>query len=186
MSRLFVLLAFLPVCSLAGTSDPVEFFNTRVRPILASRCFTCHTDAKMGGLQLDSREHALKGGNSGPAIVPGNAEQSLLIRALSHTHERIKMPPDGKLTSEQISDLRQWVDAGAHWGENTAPASRQSEYVITREQRAFWAFQRVRKPEIPEVQNKAWAKTPIDRFVLAQLEAKGLQPVKPADKRVLI
>src|SRR5436190_20618044 len=99
MSRLFVLLILgLPVCSLAENSDPVEFFNARVRPILTSQCFTCHTDAKMGGLQLDSREHALKGGNSGTAIVPGNAEQSLLIRAVSQTHERIKMPPNGKLT----------------------------------------------------------------------------------------
>lgn len=188
MSRLFALLAFgLPACSLGASSDPIEFFNTRVRPILASHCVICHTDAKMGGLQLDSREHALKGGNSGPAIVPGNAEQSLLIRAVSHTHERLKMPPNGKLTGEQISDLRQWVDAGAHWGDAAAtPVSKKSEYVITSEQRAFWAFQPVRKPAIPEVRNKAWTSTPIDRFIVARLEAKGLQPVKAADKSVLI
>src|SRR5947208_1634519 len=87
MSKSFVLLAFsLPVWGFAASTDPIQFFNTRVRPILVSQCFTCHTDTKMGGLQLDSREHALKGGNSGPAVVPGNAEQSLLIRAVSHTH----------------------------------------------------------------------------------------------------
>ena len=77
--------------------DASEFFEMRVRPVLAKNCFACHTGSKHGGLQLDSRENLLKGGNSGPAIVPGNPDQSLLIQAVRQTHERLKMPPPGKL-----------------------------------------------------------------------------------------
>src|SRR6266567_1822501 len=144
--RLLGLGTFLVVAARAASSDPVDFFKTRVRPILANQCYSCHTDTKMGGLQLDSREHVLKGGNSGPAVVPGNPDQSLLIRAVNHTHEKLKMPPQGKLTDEQIADLRAWVAAGAHWDERASTAiSLPKAYAITPEQRKFWAFQPVQK-----------------------------------------
>jgi cytochrome c553 len=142
----------------------------------------------MGGLQLDSREHLLKGGNSGPAIVPGKPDESLLIRAVAHTHERLKMPPQGKLSDEQVADLKTWVAGGAHWDGAAAAAipPKSDKYVITAEQRQFWAFQPVTKSAVPDVHDRAWVKGPIDNFILAKLESKGLRPVAPADKRTLI
>src|SRR5262249_35051809 len=146
-------------------------FRTRVRPILTNHCYACHTSTHMGGLQLDSREHVLKGGNSGPAVLPGNPNQSLLIRAVTQTHERLRMPPQGKLTDQQIADLRTWVIDGVHWdGDGPIPVTKPKEYVITAEQRKFWSFQSVRKPEMPAVRDGTWPRMPIDRFILARLE----------------
>src|ERR1051326_4930926 len=96
--------AVLAASAWAAPGDRDGFFNTRAQPLLAAQCFSCHRATQMGGLQLDSREHALKGGKSGPAVVPGNPDQSLLIRAVSYTDERLKMPPQGKLSQEQIAD----------------------------------------------------------------------------------
>src|SRR5215472_8021703 len=160
----------------AGTDD---FFETRVRPVFAKNCYACHTDSQMGGLRLDSAEAVRKGGKSGPPIVPGKPEESLLIQAVRQTHERIKMPPGGKLKDDEIAALTEWVKSGAVWpaGAPAAAKTTSSEYLITPEQRAFWAFQRVHKPA---------ARSSIDGFVLARLEAQGLKPARPADKRILI
>ena len=134
-----------------------------------------------------SSESLQKGGKSGPAIVPGKPDESLLIQAISHTHPRLKMPPQGQLASAEIADLRTWVEMGAPWpasDKKTGPVG--TGYVITAEQRKFWSFQPVRKPAIPPVKDKAWVKTPVDNFVLARLEKEGLRPVKAADKNVLL
>src|SRR5258708_37844829 len=141
----------------------------------------------MGGLEMSGRNAILKGGKSGPAIVPGEPEKSLLLQAVAQTHERLKMPPQGKLAETEIADLRAWVKDGAIWPD-AAPssASQGNSYVITPEQRAFWAFQPVRKPEPPPVKDKVWARAAIDRFILAKLEAQNLKPVRMADKRTLI
>ncbi len=182
-ARLAILFVALMGSALAQT--PGEFFESRVRPVLSKNCFACHTGSKLGGLQLDSREHLLKGGNSGPAIVPGQPESSLLILAVQRTHERIKMPPAGKLSDEEIAGLAAWVKMGAVWP-SEAVTPKPAGYVITPEQRAFWAFQPVRKPLVPVVHDARWAKSPIDRFVLAKLESEGLKPVGPSDRRALI
>src|ERR1700730_14017975 len=100
-ARLIGLAGLAAISACCASSDPIDFFKTRVRPILTNRCYACHLDTRMGGLQLDSREHVRKGGNSGPAVLPGDPDQSLLIRAVSQTHETLKMPPKGKLTDEQ-------------------------------------------------------------------------------------
>jgi len=165
-----------------------EFFESKVRPILARNCFACHTDTKMGGLQLDTRERVLKGGNSGPAVVPGDLDHSLLIKAVNHTDPRIEMPPPGKLSNEQISILETWVKDGAIWGltSSTSAAVASHEYLITPDQRAFWSFQPMRKPVPPKVKNRPWVKSPIDSFILAKTEANGLRPVRPASKTTLI
>ena len=159
----------------------------RVRPVLAKNCFSCHTSSRMGGLEMSGRDAILKGGKSGPAIVPGEPDKSLLVQAVAQTHERLKMPPQGKLAEAEIADLRAWIKDGATWPE-AAPAntSKGTAYVITPEQRAFWAFQPVRKIEPPLVKDKAWARTAIDKFILAKLEAQNLKPVRMADKRTLI
>lgn len=168
-------------------ADKVEFFETRVRPVLAKNCFGCHTSAPMGNLAMVSSESLQKGGKSGPAIVPGKPDESLLIQAVSHTHPRLKMPPQGQLSAGEISDLRAWVEMGAVWPASSEKLAAQGTgYRITPEQRKFWSFQPVRKPQIPAVKDKSCVKTPIDNFVLAGLEKEGLQPVKPAERNVLL
>src|SRR4051812_18847158 len=186
----------------AAQTTSADYFETRVRPVLAANCYDCHTDERMGGLRVDSRESLLKGGRSGPAIVPGDPEQSLLIAAVRQTG-KLKMPKGGQLTPEEITALVDWVKAGAVWGASApvatpsgAPAATAQpaaaaapsapRYTIKPEQRAFWSFQPLRKPPIPAVSHQSWAKTDIDRFVLARLEKEGLAPVRPADKRMLI
>src|SRR5216117_2846449 len=109
----------LALSRLAAAQEPGEIFESRVRPVLSKNCFACHTTSKLGGLQLDSREHLLQGGASGPAIVPGQPESSLLIQAVRRTHERFKMPPQGKLSEEDVSNLAAWVKMGAVWPQNS-------------------------------------------------------------------
>src|SRR5437868_517784 len=177
-----------------------DFFEARIRPLLAANCYDCHTDQRMGGLRLDSREALLKGGRSGPAIVPGDPDKSLLIAAVRQTGA-LKMPKGSVLTADDVSALVEWVRAGAVWSaaparsaSNGAPAatpaaaaaSAAPAYVIKPEQRAFWSFQPLRRPAPPRVAHESWPKTDIDRFVLAGLEQNGLAPVGPADKRTLI
>lgn len=183
--RFFPLLAF---AGIAAGADNGEFFEAQVRPVLARNCYPCHTNSMMGGLRLDSADALRKGGKSGPPIVPGKPDESLLIQAIRQTHALIRMPPSGKLTEREIADISEWVKAGAAWPASAkAPEAPQtSGYVITPEHRAFWSFVPVRKPAVPQVKTKTWVRTPIDSFVLARLEEKGLAPSRPADKRVLI
>jgi hypothetical protein len=179
------LVLFAPNLPAASVAEQRDFFEMRVRPVLAKNCFTCHTASRMGGLEMTSRATLLKGGKSGAAVTPGDPDKSLLIQAVAQTHERLKMPPQGKLADKEIADLREWIRDGAVWPESAAaPAG--TGYVITPEQRAYWAFQPVRKPEPPAVKDKNWPRGPIDRFILARLEEKGLKPVRTADKHTLI
>src|SRR5262245_21218834 len=171
----------------SSLAEKQEFFELKVRPLLSKNCFACHTDATMGGLQLNSRESVLKGGKSGPAVVPGDPEKSLLIRAINHTDPKLEMPPPGKLTPDEIAVLEAWVKDGAVWGRpSNAPISSASDYVIAPEQRAFWSFQPVKAHQPPKVRNRSWVKTPIDAFIVAKLEEKGLQPVRTAARPILI
>lgn len=165
-----------------------EFFEMKVRPLLARECLSCHGPSKMGGLAMDSREALLKGGNSGPAITPQRPGESLLLEAVRHTHPRLKMPPSGKLPQSDIHILEEWIGTGAYWPPSAgAPIKDMAAgYTITPEQRAFWSFQPIRKPVPPPVRNAQWPAGKIDRFILAKLEEKGLQPAKPADRRTLI
>lgn len=172
--------------AIASPADPVEFYKSTIRPLFAEHCFACHTTTKMGGLRLDQREALLNGGQSGPAIVPGRADDSLLIRAVSHTHERLRMPPDGRLSNEQIDSLRTWVADGAHFDTDASaklPVPAPSDPHWTAQQREFWAFQPLRPTPVPAVRNQAWPRSAIDSFVLAKLESKGLEPAIPAEKR---
>jgi hypothetical protein len=180
-------LIFPLAVSAADSPASREFFEMRIRPVLAKRCYTCHTTARMGGLEMTGREALLKGGDLGPVISPGQPEQSLLIQAVRYTG-KLKMPPGGKLPESEIQNLEAWVKAGASWPDSTptAPSPKGPPYAITAEQRAFWAFQPVHKPAPPGVRDASWPKAGIDRFILARLEAEGLTPVQPADRRTLI
>ena len=167
--------------------DPIEFFEARVRPVLASNCYSCHTTSKLGGLTLNSRAGLLAGGKSGPGFVPGKPNESLLIKAVSQTDVRLKMPMGSpKLKDDEIADLAHWVEMGAPWPESKQPAQTQKGFVLTPEKRALWSLQPVRKPAVPTVKDAGWAKTPIDHFVLAKLEQKNLKPLPAANRRVLI
>ena len=173
----------------AQPEDPAEFFEMRVRPVLAQQCFACHSASAMGGLEMKSREALLKGGDSGPSVVPGHPEQSLLIQAVRQTHDRLKMPPESKLAEEQIENLVTWIRAGAVWPDDSPSASaarKAGRYVIRPEQRSFWSFQPPGPVEIPAVKKQAWVRSPLDHFVLSRLEDQGLDPIEPADRRTLL
>ncbi|MEY4387602.1 MAG: hypothetical protein RLY20_2885 [Verrucomicrobiota bacterium] len=168
------------------TAQQTQFFETKIRPLLAKECYQCHSrqaERVKGGLFLDSREGVLKGGKNGPSIIPGNPEKSLLIRAVSYKDPDLEMPPKGDmLTDEQIADLTMWVRMGA-------PDPRVSPVGTTNwsdSGKSHWAWQPVRNPAVPAVKNEAWCKTPVDHFILAKLEDKGLTPNAPADKRTLL
>ncbi|HEU4753872.1 MAG TPA: DUF1549 domain-containing protein, partial [Armatimonadota bacterium] len=175
--------AALPASSAAqGT----EFFESRIRPLLAQKCYACHSAQSKsigGGLLLDSRAGVLKGGAAGPSVVAGKPEASPLIQAVRQSGA-VKMPPGGKLTAQEIADLEAWVRMGApDPREGAAPVKAGYDWE---KERQFWSFQPLRAVPPPAVKNKAWAKTPIDRFLLAKLEAKKLKPVPDADRRTLL
>jgi mono/diheme cytochrome c family protein len=173
-----------------ATTSPaaIQFFESKVRPVLVEHCYKCHGDAKhKGGLRLDSHAAMMTGGDTGPAIEPGNPEKSLLVKAINYGDEHMKMPPAKKLPKEQIDNITAWVKMGAPWpgaGETVKPP-RKTEKEITDKDRAHWAFQPVKRPA-PPVAGVSRAPNPIDAFILARLEAKGLHPNPPASKRELI
>ncbi|HVW00002.1 MAG TPA: PSD1 and planctomycete cytochrome C domain-containing protein [Planctomycetaceae bacterium] len=166
------------------TAEQLQFFEKKVRPVLVESCYRCHGSEKQKGkLRLDSRAAMLAGGGSGPAVVPGNPEESLLIQALAHVDDSLKMPPDKKLPDAQIADLTAWVKSGAAFPGDanvTAPTARERVHSN------FWSFQPPSNPAPPDVQRGDWSKSPLDRFILAELEAHGLHPAPPADKRTLL
>ncbi|MBL8233483.1 MAG: PSD1 domain-containing protein [Bryobacterales bacterium] len=179
--RLFALACLTPAAVVySQRADSIEFFEMKVRPVLAKNCFSCHTQTKLGGLEMVSRESLQKGGKSGPAIDTERPAQSLIVRAMRHTHERLKMPPSGKLTQAEIDDIEQWIGRGAVWPATDKPKS--AAYRITDQQRAWWAFQPVKSSPPPSVRNKTWARSTIDQHVLAAIEEKGLAPVGPASR----
>jgi hypothetical protein len=163
------------------SAEALSFFESKVRPVLIEHCYKCHSDAKQKGkLRLDSRAGQLRGGEHGPALVPGNPEKSLLITALRHGEEdELKMPPSKKLPADKIASLTQWVKMGAPWpaGEKVAAAKSETPH---------WAFQPVKRPALPAVKNRAWSVNPIDTFILAGLEAKSLSPNPPASRTELL
>ncbi|MBI3865547.1 MAG: DUF1553 domain-containing protein [Planctomycetia bacterium] len=172
-------------------ADPkaIEFFENKVRPILAERCFECHgAEKQKGNLRLDSQASILKGGDSGAAVVAGKPDESLLVQVIGYAFD-IKMPPKSKLPEREIADLTHWVKLGAPWP-NSAPAggtsAKPQSEQITPEQRAFWAFQPPVDPAPPSVGNEVWPRSTIDRFILSRLEQTGLAPAPPAGKRSLI
>jgi hypothetical protein len=170
--------------------DQIRFFESKVRPVLAENCFKCHGPQKRkGGLRLDSRASILKGGDAGPAIVPGKPDESLLIAAIKQQDDTLKMPPTKKLAASQLADLSRWVSLGAPWpaDKGDAPSAvRRGEFQITEKDRAHWAFQQLGRPRVPMVSQTDWVRNPIDAFVLAGLEANGLRPNPPAARHELI
>ncbi|OYW10180.1 MAG: hypothetical protein B7X34_05160, partial [Acidobacteriia bacterium 12-62-4] len=185
----FVLLSCLAGSAVfaQGPNSP-EFFENKVRPLLAKNCFGCHTQSALGGLRLDSGEGLTKGGKRGSAINTAEPDKSTLLIAVRHADPSYKMPMGNKLKDDEIQVLESWVKAGAKW---PATAKVQEEvktaaggkYVIRPEARQFWSLQPLKEPAIPAAK---WGQTPIDRFIAARLDKEGIKPVRPASKRDLL
>lgn len=168
--------------------EELAFFEKRIRPLLAQKCYECHSaesEDLQGNLLVDSRAAMRRGGTSGPAVVPGDVERSLLIEAVRYQNAEMEMPPDGKLSDEEIADLERWVSIGVPDPRSTA-TKHLGKQIDLQAARQFWSLQPISDPPAPLVKNEAWVHSDIDRFVLAQLEAQGLDPPDDADRRTLI
>jgi hypothetical protein len=155
--------------------------------VLVNNCYKCHSrqaEKLKGNLSVEFRESLLKGGETGPAVVPGDAENSLLIKAIRYEDADLQMPPKAPLTDQQIADLTAWVKMGA-------PDPRVAGALLTsadwgKNRREHWSFQPLKKVEIPAVTDSNWVATPVDSFILAKLEANHMKPAAPADKHALL
>ncbi|MDX2039660.1 MAG: PSD1 and planctomycete cytochrome C domain-containing protein [Acidobacteriota bacterium] len=167
-----------------------DFFERKIRPVLATNCYGCHASkmkSPMGGLALDTKSGLLKGGDSGPVIVPGKPAESLLLRAMRYSDPKLKMPPANRLADAVIADFEQWIAAGA-------PDPRVETVAVTAKPRGidfdkgrqWWAFQPVREIAAPNLRQTSWPRTKVDRFILAKLEQNKLTPSAEADARTLI
>jgi len=192
VAHVLTLFVALAPCQ-AGAEDPagIEFFEKKVRPILVRNCYECHSTASVklkGGLLLDTRDGTRRGGDSGPAVVPGKIDESLLIAAVRH--ESFEMPPAGKLSEAAIADLVAWIDMGAPDPRDAHPAAGEIARQLWAEQlaqrRGWWAYQPVVEPAVPVVRDSSWSEQPIDRFILARLEAAGLAHAPRADAATLV
>lgn len=190
MRARFFLVTFASITvTTANAADPakgVDFFEKKIRPVLVEQCYKCHSaDAKKfkGGLALDTRAGLIQGGDTGPAIAPGDAKKSLLIKALKH--DGLKMPNETmKLPDAVIADFEAWITAGAtDPRDGKSPVKKGIDYV---EGRKHWSYQPVRVPPVPTVKNSVWAKTDFDKYVLSKVEAKGLAPAADATPSQLI
>jgi mono/diheme cytochrome c family protein len=175
-SLLTIVLLALP----ARAAEPVDY-TRELKPVLAKHCVSCHGPTKQSAtLRLDSYEGIRKGGNSGPVFVPGQSKTSRLALAVSGGNKDVaKMPPKGAITADEIALIRRWIDEGA-----IGPAK--EEVVAGGPRSTHWSFQPVRRPAVPEVKQRAWVRNPIDAFVLAELERRGIKPAPEAPPETLI
>ncbi len=184
-------------------ADPaaIEFFEKRIRPLLADHCHTCHgsdADKRKAGLRVDSRQHLLQGGDTGPALVPGEPDRSLILRAVRYDDPDLQMPPKTRLPAAAIEDLQRWIALGAPWpatasSENTPTDTPDTDnppptpshtrgFDVAQRRADHWAWQPVTRPTPPTVRRQDWPASAIDRFVLARLEAAGLPPAPRAPR----
>ncbi len=186
------LLALNAARSSAADAEPkldakgVEFFENKIRPVLVQQCYECHSAKSVkvkGGLLLDTREGILKGGDTGPAVVPGKPDASILVKLLKHNNSKLQMPPKQRLADNVIADFEKWVTMGA-----PDPRAGGAGYkrLSAEEAKTFWSLVPVANPAAPKVKAAAWPRSDIDRFVLAKMEEKGLSPVADADRITLV
>ncbi len=191
---LILLAGGLPAAPPTVSREDAAFFETRVRPVLVRRCFDCHgpkTDNE-AGLKLDSLASLLTGGRSGPAIKPGNPDNSLLVLAIRHDPATPDMPPKSKLPLAEVADLAEWIRRGAPWpGQRPVrtrvmPATDPDAFPYDQAARDHWAFQTPQPVHPPDINSARQVRSPIDRFLLARLEAAGLRPAPETDRRTLV
>jgi cytochrome c553 len=172
----------------AISAQDLQFFEARIRPVLADHCYKCHSreaDKIKGGLMLDTREGMLHGGDTGPALEPGKPDDSLIVDAISYKDADLQMPPKGeKLSDQEVADITEWIRRGAFDPRSlVAKGSSQAYGGVGRE---HWSFMPVKRQAVPAVAGAAWCQTPIDNFILARLEQNGIKPNPPADKYTLL
>lgn len=186
----------------AAEPDRAARFFDQVKPLLDAKCVQCHgPDKQKGKLRLDTLDAAKKGGATGPAIVPGDPDKSLLVQAIRHARADVQMPPKEKLKDAQIALLADWIKDGAFWpdkdtraiakvsgpiGDAWNDANNPIRKIFKGERLDLWSLQKPVRPEVPAVKNTPWARTPIDSFLLARMDAKGLTPSPEADRRTLV
>jgi hypothetical protein len=187
--RSITALLLAPLALLAASDDDL-FFESKVRPVLIKRCYDCHSTEKKtkGGLALDTRAGWQHGGDNGPAIVPGDLTKSLVIKAVRYLDEDFAMPPKSRLPADEVAILEEWVKRGAPdpRTDDAAKAAKPKRSIDLEAGRKFWAFQPVANPTAPAVKDSVWPKDPVDRFLLAKIEAKGLKPAGDADRHTWI
>ena len=173
------------------TPADLEFFESKIRPLLVEHCYECHSgdaDPIQAGIRVDSRAGLLRGGDSGPAIVPGQTDESLLLEAVRY--ETFEMPPRGKLPDAEIELLQRWVAMGAPWPDEAEPdgdpGREPGGFDLQGRTDSHWCWQPIRDPRPPQVTDETWPRDDADRFILAKLESAGLSPAASADRRSLI
>ena len=187
---LLLLIAMAPAhADEAADREGIEFFEKKIRPVLVERCYECHSAAAKkveGNLLLDTREGARKGGDLGPAVVPGDPNKSLLLVAIRYSDQNLQMPPKekGQLAAEVVADFEVWIKRGAHDPRSGAASSTYTIDIEAARQR--WPYTPPVEPAIPAVKDTAWVRNPIDNFILAKLEEKGLTPAGDAEPRTLL
>lgn len=189
----FALILFLALNvadpAIAADGDGIEFFEKKIRPVLATHCYKCHSEKAQkikGSLALDSAAGILKGGDRGPAIVPGKPDQSMLIKAIRHVDAAVQMPKDAaKLDAAVIDDLVNWVAAGAPLPRDPPSSANAAWEELYQARLKWWSLQPVRKPPAPTVKKAEWCNNDIDRIILKSLENNGLAPAPSADPRTL-
>ena len=183
--RPFTTLLLLATTAFGAAIKPEdqEFFEKKIRPVLAAECYECHGPTKKkAGLRLDFRDGLLEGGDTGPAVVPGNVDKSILIQSIKHLSEDLKMPKNGaKLDSGIVADFEKWIRMGAPDPRDkaltAAEASKDMDWnQVVKLRKQWWSFQPVGNPTPPVVKNAAWSQNPVDRFVLKKMEDAGLHP----------
>lgn len=174
------------------TTEQLDFFEKRIRPIFVAHCYQCHSvekQKKEGSLNVDSRAALLRGGDSGPALVVGDPNKSLLITAVRQTDKDLKMPPEGKLTPAQIDDLAAWVKMGAPDPRVAVDANlpaKPKTGMTLEAGRQFWSFQPIHDPPVPAVRDTTWPRAPLDHFILRRIEQAGAAPAGDADRQTLL
>ena len=189
---LIALLLGSPLAIAAESKDStgLDFFESKIRPVLATHCYKCHSTSAgkaESGLTLDTREKIRAGGDRGPAVVPGDPKSSILLTAISHTDDDLKMPPKKeRLPDSVIADIRAWIEMGApdpRTGEATTLIRPSIEYESARR---FWSLQKPVSHAPPATKNPGWARRDLDHFILARLEAADLAPSGDADPATLL
>ncbi len=192
------LIAFLMIvtASARGAESPSdttrrEFFEAKIRPVLAAQCYSCHGALKQkGGLRVDSRDALRRGGDSGPAIEPGKPEGSLLVQVLEHSEPGLEMPKDAaRLPESVVREVRAWIAEGAFDPRDKPPTPEESATAEwsakLAERRSWWSLQPLSRPPVPQTRSRDWPADPVDSFILSRLEREGLAPALPAEPVVL-
>ncbi|MBX9652375.1 PSD1 and planctomycete cytochrome C domain-containing protein [bacterium] len=188
-SSLYSIAFTSPLIADDADKEKIEFFEKKIRPLLVAKCYECHSGKEAnGGLRLDTKDFVIKGGDTGPALTPGDPDESLLIEAIRYKNTDLQMPPKNPLSAEEIALLEKWVGMGAPdpRDEATPVVSSGPSGMSIEEGRQFWSFMPIKRANLPLINERDWIQTPVDAFVLHKLEAIPLRHAQRADKRTLI